>query len=669
MVKVSYSDHKKTVPYWKSKLLIEIYCILQVAFCMFLAASLFSYSRLDPAWTHTVYINHIENWAGRSGAWTADIILMLFGLSAYWLFLPLCHFIVINYHRITSYNLTPSHKEQKDKKKIDLFSKWFPFLLILFSSDGIEALRIWSLNVELPLIPGGIIGNIISNFILHLLGFSSGTVALLIVFLIGLSLYFHFSWLWIADCTGSAVLFTINFIKQYIKDKIKDREQTKILKPIVMQEAESNSDDKERVTTLVNLPDYYSVFLKISLLDRAPEQQESISTSTLEFTSRLIEKKLNDFGVDVNVVAAYPGPVITSFEIDPAIGIKGSQITGLSKDLARSLSRVSIRVVETIPGKNYMAIELPNQTRQPVRISEIISSEVYQNSLSSLTLSLGKDISGCPVVTDLAKAPHMLIAGTTGSGKSVGINAMILSLLYKSSPEQIRLILIDPKMLELSIYEGIPHLLTPVITNMKLAANALNWCIAEIEKRYKLMSAVGVRNLVSFNKKINDIKVEGKKINSQFLLIPETSESLAPQPFIVVIIDELADLMMVVGKKIEEKITRIAQKARAAGIHLILATQRPSVDVITGLIKANIPTRIAFQVSSKIDSRTILDQIGAECLLGMGDMLFLPPGTSYPQRLHGAFVGDEEVHRVVEKLKKYGEPKYVQGLIEYGDLN
>jgi DNA segregation ATPase FtsK/SpoIIIE, S-DNA-T family len=404
----------------------------------------------------------------------------------------------------------------------------------------------------------------------------------------------------------------------------------------------------------------------VSLLDPAPKAQESISADTLEFTSRLIEKKLKDFGVEASVVAAYPGPVVTRYEIEPATGVKGSQIVNLAKDLARSLSLVSIRVVETIPGKNYMALELPNQRRQTVHLSEIIGSEVYAAASSALTLSLGKDIGGKPVCADLAKMPHLLVAGTTGSGKSVGINAMILSLLYKATADQVRLILIDPKMLEMSVYEGIPHLLCPVVTDMRQAGHALNWTVAEMERRYKLMSKLGVRNLAGYNNKIDEAAKREEKLPNPFSLTPEDPEPLGRLPNIVVVIDELADLMMVVGKKVEELIARIAQKARAAGIHLILATQRPSVDVITGLIKANVPTRIAFQVSSKIDSRTILDQMGAESLLGMGDMLYLAPGTGLPVRVHGAFVGDDEVHRVVEKLKEQGEPNYVEGLLEGG---
>ncbi|CAG4900035.1 DNA translocase FtsK [Paraburkholderia saeva] len=402
----------------------------------------------------------------------------------------------------------------------------------------------------------------------------------------------------------------------------------------------------------------------LDLLERTPSDVEPISEAKLAETGQLIEQRLQEFKVPVTVVGASAGPVITRFEVEPALGVRGSQIVGLMKDLSRGLGLTSIRVVETIPGKTCMGLELPNAKRQMIRLSEILEAGVYQNSRSNLTLAMGKDITGHPVVADLAKAPHMLVAGTTGSGKSVAINAMICSLLYKATPEEVRLIMIDPKMLELSVYEGIPHLLAPVVTDMKLAANALNWCVGEMEKRYRLMSAVGVRNLAGFNQKIRDAEANGRKLGNPFSLTPEAPEPLASLPLIVVVIDELADLMMVAGKKIEELIARLAQKARAAGIHLILATQRPSVDVITGLIKANIPTRVAFQVSSKIDSRTILDQMGAESLLGQGDMLFLPPGTGYPQRVHGAYVEDEEVHRIVEHLKQFGEPQYEEGILD-----
>ncbi|GJH08829.1 cell division protein FtsK [Caballeronia novacaledonica] len=401
----------------------------------------------------------------------------------------------------------------------------------------------------------------------------------------------------------------------------------------------------------------------LDLLEAASDEIEPVSEEHLSETGQLIEQRLQEFKVPVTVVGASAGPVITRFEVEPALGVRGSQIVGLMKDLSRGLGLTSIRVVETIPGKTCMGLELPNAKRQMIRLSEILEDDVYRTSKSNLTIAMGKDIVGNPVVTDLARAPHMLVAGTTGSGKSVAINAMILSLLYKAKPEDVRLIMIDPKMLELSVYEGIPHLLAPVVTDMKLASNALNWCVGEMEKRYRLMSAVGVRNLQGFNQKIRNTEAAGKKLTNPFSLTPDAPEPLSTLPLIVVVIDELADLMMVAGKQIEQLIARLAQKARAAGIHLILATQRPSVDVITGLIKANIPTRVAFQVSSKIDSRTILDQMGAESLLGAGDMLFLPPGTGYPQRVHGAFVADDEVHRVVEHLKQFGEPEYEEGIL------
>jgi len=401
----------------------------------------------------------------------------------------------------------------------------------------------------------------------------------------------------------------------------------------------------------------------LHLLDEAKGEIEVQSAETLEFTSRLIERKLMDFGIEVKVLTALPGPVITRYELEPAPGVKGSQVTNLVKDLARALSVVSVRLVETIPGKTCMGLEIPNPKRQIVFLSEILGSQVYHDMHSPLAIALGKDIAGKPVVADLAKMPHVLVAGTTGSGKSVAINAMILSLVYKAEPSQVRLILVDPKMLELSVYEGIPHLLAPVVTDMRQAASALTWCVAEMERRYKLMSVLGVRNLAGYNQKIREAEKAENRMPNPFSLTPDEPEPLDEMPTIVVVIDELADLMMVVGKKVEELIARLAQKARACGIHLVLATQRPSVDVITGLIKANIPTRIAFQVSSKIDSRTILDQMGAEALLGQGDMLYQPPGTSNPQRIHGAFVSDQEVHRVVDYLKTLGEPNYIEGIL------
>jgi S-DNA-T family DNA segregation ATPase FtsK/SpoIIIE len=446
------------------------------------------------------------------------------------------------------------------------------------------------------------------------------------------------------------------------KKKLEDHEPIRIGLPMAVIPKSARVEREKQVPLFENLPD--SLLPPLSLLDEPEKSVEVLSTESLEFTSRLIEKKLLDFGVEVKVVAAYPGPVITRYEIEPAIGVKGSQIINLVRDLARALSVVSIRVIETIPGKSLMGLEIPNPTRQIVRLSEILSSQVYADMTSPLALALGKDIAGNPVVADLQRMPHLLIAGTTGSGKSVGINAMLLSLVYKSPPAQVRFILIDPKMLELSVYEGIPHLLAPVVIDMRQAANALNWCVAEMDRRYKLMNALGVRNMAGFNQKVRDAAKLKKPILNPFALTPETAEPLHEMALIVVVIDELADLMMVVGKRFEELVARLAQKARAAGIHLMLCTQRPSVDVITGLIKANIPTRIAFQVSARVDSRTILDQMGAEALLGQGDMLYLPPGSGFPQRVHGAFVADHEVHKVVDYLKKLAKPQYVESVLE-----
>nr|MBP8928419.1 DNA translocase FtsK 4TM domain-containing protein [Ottowia sp.] len=521
------------------------------------------------------------------------------------------------------------------------------------------------------------------------LGFTGSALLGIAVLVLGVALVFQFSWSQVAERIGGALMALVESRRErreiaqdlalgkqaarereevvhHERELIDEQHPTPVLiEPAVVQVAKSERVVKEKQKPLfTELPD--SRLPQVDLLDSAPGRQESVAPETLEMTSRLIEKKLKDFGVEVRVVAAMPGPVITRYEIEPATGVKGSQVVNLAKDLARSLSLVSIRVIETIPGKNYMALELPNAKRQSIRLSEILGSHVYNDARSLLTMGLGKDIVGNPVVADLAKMPHVLVAGTTGSGKSVGINAMILSLLYKAEPKDVRLLMIDPKMLEMSVYEGIPHLLAPVVTDMKQAANGLNWCVAEMERRYKLMSKAGVRNLAGFNQKIDEAKARGEFIYNPFSLTPEDPEPLDRLPHIVVVIDELADLMMVVGKKIEELIARLAQKARAAGIHLILATQRPSVDVITGLIKANIPTRISFQVSSKIDSRTILDQMGAEALLGMGDMLYMPSGTGFPQRVHGAFVSDDEVHRVVEYLKSQGEPNYVDGVLEGG---
>ena len=520
------------------------------------------------------------------------------------------------------------------------------------------------------------------------IGFTGSTLILLFALCAGLSLFLHFSWLDLAEQVGRYMELGYRRLRERRESEVDrkvgeqasvEREEfveevrgrIEIMAPVQIVRSEPAIVQSVRVQRekqqplFIDIPD--SELPPLALLDAVPEAKETISAEVMEFTSRLIERKLDEFGVEVKVIAAYPGPVVTRYEIEPAVGVKGSQIVNLSRDLSRSLGLVSMRVVETIPGKTCMALELPNPTRQSVYLSEILSSQVYNDNHSLLTLALGKDISGAPMVVDLAKMPHCLVAGTTGAGKSVGINAMILSLLFKAKPDEVRLIMIDPKMLEMSVYEKVPHLLCPVVTDMKQAYNALNWAVNEMDRRYKLMSKFGVRNLAGFNRKIVEAEEKGEKLTNPFSLTPDDPEPLYKAPVIVVIIDELADLMMVSGKKIEELIARIAQKARAAGIHLVLATQRPSVDVITGLIKANIPTRISFQVSSKIDSRTILDQQGAEALLGMGDMLYMAPGTGLPIRVHGAFVSDDEVHRVVDWLKEKGEANYIDGVLEGAD--
>ncbi len=704
MAKSPFSYSAQALPRRISHLVVEIRWLLQLAGVFFLFMVLLSYSPLDPSWTHAVQANGIANWGGRVGAWTADILLLLFGFSAYWWAVLLGRRVVLGYWRIApadgqADDLSKSPPARAERRPADIQQEhgllqegsWlielFSFALILIASVGLEAMRLWSLSTSLPRAPGGVLGDAVAAQVLHALGFTGGTLALLLLLAIGVSLFFRFSWLNVAERTGDGIVAALMFIQMHYEARrdrkvgeaaairregkleqdrvrVEEHEPVRIV-PAASAVVKSERIEKEKQQTLFHdLPD--SILPPLALLDAPLATQETVSADTLEFTSRLIEKKLKDFGVEVSVIAAYPGPVITRYEVEPAIGVKGSQVVNLAKDLARSLSLVSIRVVETIPGKNCMGLELPNLRRQTVRLSEILGSEAYAAAASMLTIALGKDISGKPIVADLAKMPHLLVAGTTGSGKSVGINAMILSLLYKATAEQVRMILIDPKMLEMSVYDGVPHLLCPVVIDMRQAGHALNWTVAEMERRYKLMSKLGVRNLSGYNHKLDEAHKREETIPNPFSLTPDMPEPLERLPHIVVVIDELADLMMVVGKKVEELIARIAQKARAAGIHLILATQRPSVDVITGLIKANVPTRIAFQVSSKIDSRTILDQQGAESLLGMGDMLYLPPGSGLPVRVHGAFVSDEEVHRVVEKLKQQGEPNYIEGILEGG---
>jgi S-DNA-T family DNA segregation ATPase FtsK/SpoIIIE len=611
------------------------------------------------------------------------LLLYLFGLSAWWWIVLLAMIVWWGFRRLN----TAVAADAADPRP--LYISLAGFLLLLVASSALEALRFHSLNAELPLSPGGMLGIESSRFLAHLLGFTGATLLLVVAMAAGWSIFSGMSWLWACERVGASVEATAAFFFRLVdawRDRRIGREVAQQREEVV--EVEKRRSELHEPILIETPPPEVAVSKKaekragrekqvalfpeaiiggrlppLHLLDPAPPATETVGADTLEYTSRLIERKLADFGVQVKVLAALPGPVVTRYEIEPAVGVKGAQIVNLARDLARALALVSIRVVETVPGKSCMALELPNPKRQMVKLSEIISSMPYNDMASPLTVCLGKDIGGQPVVADLAKTPHLLVAGTTGSGKSVGVNAMILSMLYKAEPDQVRLIMVDPKMLELSIYEGIPHLLAPVVTDMKQAANALHWCVTEMEKRYKLMSAMGVRNIAGLNSKIKEAEKHGQHVPNPLSLTPEAPEPLKTMPYIVVIIDELADLMMVVGKKVEEQIARLAQKARASGIHLVLATQRPSVDVITGLIKANIPTRLSFQVSSKIDSRTILDQMGAEALLGQGDMLYLAPGTGYPTRVHGAFVSDDEVHRVVEHLKTTGTPEYVEDIL------
>jgi S-DNA-T family DNA segregation ATPase FtsK/SpoIIIE len=661
-----------------ARLLRESWWLLVAATFLYLALTLVTYTKSDPGWSFSGTGAPIANRGGVIGAWLSDLLLYLFGLSAWWWVIGGIVLVVLGYRRVV-------HPDRQHEHPLALAG--VGFVLVLLSSAALEAIRLWRLPASLPLAPGGALGDAIGQALARGVGFNGATLLLLAVFAVGTSLLFGISWLRVMERIGSgveALVIRVRARREAALDRQigvqsaaeraeivgQLREDAVLHEPVVVVPPVVSVPKSERVVRekqrplFTEMPD--SPLPPLSLLEEAPPATETVSAETLEFTSRLIERKLADFGVAVKVLAAYPGPVITRYEIEPAVGVKGAQIVNLVKDLARALSVVSIRVVETIPGKSCMALELPNPRRQVVKLVELLASATYNDAPGVLTLSLGKDIAGKPTIADLAKMPHLLVAGTTGSGKSVAVNAMILSLLYKAEPRQVRLILIDPKMLELSVYDGIPHLLAPVVTDMKLAPNALNWCVGEMERRYKLMSQLGVRNLAGYNQKVADAKKGGKPLTHPFSLTPDTPEPLDEMPLIVVVVDELADLMMVTGKKIEELIARIAQKARAAGIHLILATQRPSVDVITGLIKANIPSRIAFQVASKIDSRTILDQMGAEALLGQGDMLYLPPGTGHPQRVHGAFVSDAEVHRVVEHLKAQGEPQYVEGILEGG---
>ena len=654
-----------------------------VALVLFVA--LVTYSPDDPGFSSFEGIpKTVHNQIGWIGAWLADALFFVFGRPGFLFPVVLGAACWVLLRRMRGEPGSGSHANTAVRV--------CGFLLVLFASCGLTTLH-WSPGV-LRESAGGIVGKEIGENLANGLGFLGATLLMLAAWMAGLSLAFHVSWLTVIDRLGAWAWAGVSWLrtrKSVAKDVAEGRERKQARKEAVKTEQKKSAAraptrieaptaivekservEKERQVQLFDTPKPGEL-PPLSLLDDPPPKVALYSAEALDALSRLVEMKLKDFGIESEVVAVQPGPVVTRFELRPAPGVKASQITSLAKDLARALSVLSVRVVEVIPGKSVMGLEIANEKRETVTLGEIVRSKAYDDMQSPLALALGKDIGGQPVVADLARMPHLLIAGTTGSGKSVGINAMILSLLYKATAEHVRLIMIDPKMLELSVYEGIPHLLAPVVTDMKQAANALRWCVAEMERRYQLMAALGVRNISGFNKKVKDANEAGKPIRDPVMtqmasndptFDQSTIPNLTPLPYIVVVIDELADLMMIVGKKVEELIARLAQKARASGIHLVLATQRPSVDVITGLIKANIPTRIAFQVSSKIDSRTILDQSGAETLLGHGDMLYLPPGTATPERVHGAFVDDHEVHNVVNWLRAQGAPQYIEGVLE-----
>jgi S-DNA-T family DNA segregation ATPase FtsK/SpoIIIE len=661
------------------------------ALCLYLLLALFTYSPADPGWSSSGTHDPVANAGGPTGAMLADIFFSLIGYAAY--LFPL----LLGYRALVI--LFDRHRPQG--------FDWLTFciraigmVLVIIAFTALAAMND-SGGSALPQGAGGMLGLAIGGGFEAAFSAVGSRLILLAVFLFGMTIFTDLSWLRLMDRTGALAIGAwarsrgrlLNFIdgrrerralakeKEARKvvidehvEKIRKRKPPKI-KPLQPKAEISEREDKERQKPLFDIP-VSGELPPLELLDPAAhDASRGYSEEALKGLSRLLELKLADFGISAEVTAVYPGPVITRFEIQPAAGVKVSRISNLAKDLARSLAVISVRVVEVIPGKSVVGIEIPNEDREIVNFREVLASKAFDQSRSPLTLALGHDISGQPVVADLARMPHLLVAGTTGSGKSVGVNCMLISMLYKCTPADVRLILVDPKMLELSVYDGIPHLLTPVITDMKDAANGLRWCVAEMERRYKLMAALGVRNLAGYNRKVEEAGAAGTPIPDPLWtpdpIYAETDEeqtapTLERLPAIVVVIDEFADMMMIVGKKVEELIARIAQKARAAGIHLILATQRPSVDVITGLIKANIPTRIAFQVSSKVDSRTILDQGGADQLLGHGDMLYLPPGSGLPNRVHGAFCSDEEVHRVVADWKRRGEPAYIDGLLDEG---
>jgi S-DNA-T family DNA segregation ATPase FtsK/SpoIIIE len=654
---------------------------LLAALALVLLIALSSYDASDRSFSYTGEPGQIGNLIGPLGAWLSSALFMLFGWPAF--LFP----VAIAFSAWTGLKRAPGAVGQ-GRSTVAL--RVTGLVAALATSCGLATLH-FSAGV-LPAGAGGILGGLIGQGLAGVASLLGATLLLLALWFASVQLYTGISWLTVMDWLGHGVLAGAAWIRarlaisrdqavgresrearetavREVQKKAEKRTPPRIELPAPPVPAASKRVEKERQVPLFAKPASRDL-PELKLLDEPPARTSTYSPEALDAISRLVEIKLKDFGIEVEVVAVQPGPVVTRFELKPAPGVKVSQISALSKDLARALSAISVRVVEVIPGKAVVGLEIPNETRELVTLGEILRSRAYDELASPLALALGKDIGGNPVVADLGKMPHLLIAGTTGSGKSVAINAMVLSLLYKSSAEHVRLILIDPKMLELSVYEGIPHLLAPVVTDMKHAANALRWCVAEMERRYHLMKELGVRNLAGFNRKVRDAQDAGHPIPDPLIAklrslgkFEGEIPALQPLPFIVVVIDELADLMLIVGKKVEELIARLAQKARASGIHLVLATQRPSVDVITGLIKANIPTRIAFQVSAKVDSRTILDQNGAESLLGHGDMLYQPPGTSTPDRIHGAFVSDREVHAVVNSLKGGVAPVYVDEVL------
>ena len=718
----------------------EVALTLALLALIYWSLALYSYVPLDPAWSTSgaTSVTEVTNWGGPPGAWLADSSYFVFGFSAWWCVAAGVGAWLGSLARWMRSN-RPSVPETLLALWRRRILFWFGLALMLSASATLEWSRLYHFESQLPDHSGGMLGYVLGPPAMKWLGFTGSGLLCFALLVLGAGLVFRFSWARVAEVLGRSIDAGVSLFisrREAAQDSAvgkraalqregavqEERSESEALHPqplriiepvlvdtplaplpdsvpavvtavaaavapaepaslteatlpVAAHKKDSASIAKQRLGTNFN-PRLESALPQLALLDSPAPTLDSVASETLEMTSRMIEKKLKDFGVDVRVVAAMPGPVITRYDVEPAAGVKPSQIVGLAKDLARALSLASIRVIEPVHGKKAMALELPNAKRQTIKLSEIVGSQAYRDGQSLLTISLGKDIVGNPVVADLAKMPHVLVAGTTGSGKSVGVNAMILSLLYKAEAKDVRLLMIDPKMLELSVYDGIPHLLAPVATDMKKATNSLNWCVVEMERRYQLMGQLGVRNVASYNAKVDALEPAalreplqsadplGRFESADGLEAPAPAARLERLPYIVVVIDELADLMLSVGKRMEELIARLAQKARAAGIHFILATQRPHPEVITGLIKANIPTRIAYQVSARMDSRTILDQMGAETLLGQGDMLYLASGADLPVRVHGAFVSDEEVARVVTYLKSQGKPQYIPGVLD-----